>query len=181
MRAVDAKFAALRRRHSDTPDICRVRADRKRTSERLRAVRRNNAREAPLMHDWLHRDVKRKLDAARRRARVSGARRFLCGRRREFPTIGRDQNLSSAPVEPWHVSDVLSWLGRAVAAIVASDPKRTPPQWIGADARRTIAAAPALHFRSHRFWRFARHPSRQATSADESALSRHPHKGAPCG
>ena len=39
----------------DSPDIGRVLADLNRDSERLRAVRRNNVREAALRHDWLHR------------------------------------------------------------------------------------------------------------------------------
>ena len=38
--------------------------------------------------------------AERPRARASGARRFLSGRRCEFSTIGPGQNLSSARVEP---------------------------------------------------------------------------------
>ncbi len=39
----------------DSPDIGRILADLNQDSERLRAVRRNNAREAALRHDWLHR------------------------------------------------------------------------------------------------------------------------------
>jgi hypothetical protein len=39
----------------DSPDIGRVLADLNRNPERLRAVRRNNVREAALRHDWLHR------------------------------------------------------------------------------------------------------------------------------
>jgi len=45
-------------------------------------------------------DVKMTLGAERTRTRASGARRFLSGRRREFPTIGPGQNLSNAQVEP---------------------------------------------------------------------------------
>ena len=39
----------------DSPDICRILAKLNGDPERLRAVRRNNAREAALRHDWLHR------------------------------------------------------------------------------------------------------------------------------
>ena len=39
----------------DSPDIGRVLTDLNRDPERLRAVRRNNVREAALRHDWLHR------------------------------------------------------------------------------------------------------------------------------
>ena len=39
----------------DSPDIGRVLADLNGDPERLRAVRRNNVREAALRHDWLHR------------------------------------------------------------------------------------------------------------------------------
>jgi hypothetical protein len=39
----------------DSPDIGRILADLDRDSERLRAIRRNNVREAALRHDWLHR------------------------------------------------------------------------------------------------------------------------------
>jgi hypothetical protein len=39
----------------DSPDIGRILADLSGDSERLRAVRRNNVREAALRHDWLHR------------------------------------------------------------------------------------------------------------------------------
>jgi len=39
----------------DSPDIGRILADLNGDRERLRAVRRNNAREAALRHDWLHR------------------------------------------------------------------------------------------------------------------------------
>lgn len=39
----------------DSPDIGRILADLNQDSERLRAIRRNNAREAALRHDWLHR------------------------------------------------------------------------------------------------------------------------------
>jgi hypothetical protein len=39
----------------DSPDIGRMLADLNGDPERLRAVRRNNAREAALRHDWLHR------------------------------------------------------------------------------------------------------------------------------
>jgi hypothetical protein len=39
----------------DSPDIGRILADLSGDPERLRAVRRNNAREAALRHDWLHR------------------------------------------------------------------------------------------------------------------------------
>jgi hypothetical protein len=39
----------------DSPDIGRILADLSGQPERLRAVRRNNAREAALRHDWLHR------------------------------------------------------------------------------------------------------------------------------
>jgi hypothetical protein len=39
----------------DSPDIGRILADLSSDSERLRAVRSNNAREAALRHDWLHR------------------------------------------------------------------------------------------------------------------------------
>jgi Glycosyl transferases group 1 len=39
----------------DAPDIGRILADLDRDPERLRAVRRNNVREAALRHDWLHR------------------------------------------------------------------------------------------------------------------------------
>ena len=39
----------------DSPDIGRRLADLNRDPERLRTVRRNNAREAALRHDWLHR------------------------------------------------------------------------------------------------------------------------------
>jgi hypothetical protein len=39
----------------DSPDIGRILADLNADSERLRAVRRKNAREAALRHDWLHR------------------------------------------------------------------------------------------------------------------------------
>jgi len=39
----------------DSPDIGCILADLNRDSERLRAVRRNNVREAALRHDWLHR------------------------------------------------------------------------------------------------------------------------------
>ena len=39
----------------DCPDIGRILADLNGDPERLRAVRRNNAREAALRHDWLHR------------------------------------------------------------------------------------------------------------------------------
>ena len=39
----------------DSPDIGRVLADLNGRPERLRTVRRNNAREAALRHDWLHR------------------------------------------------------------------------------------------------------------------------------
>ena len=39
----------------DSPDIGRILADLSGDSKRLRAVRRNNAREAALRHDWLHR------------------------------------------------------------------------------------------------------------------------------
>jgi hypothetical protein len=39
----------------DSPDIGRILADLNGNPERLRAVRRNNIREAALRHDWLHR------------------------------------------------------------------------------------------------------------------------------
>jgi len=39
----------------DSPDIGRILADLTGDPERLRAVRRNNVREAALRHDWLHR------------------------------------------------------------------------------------------------------------------------------
>jgi Glycosyl transferases group 1 len=39
----------------DSPDIGRILADLNQDSERLRAIRRNNVREAALRHDWLHR------------------------------------------------------------------------------------------------------------------------------
>jgi hypothetical protein len=39
----------------DSPDIGRILADLNQDSERLRTIRRNNAREAALRHDWLHR------------------------------------------------------------------------------------------------------------------------------
>jgi hypothetical protein len=39
----------------DSPDIGRILADLDGDPERLRAIRRNNAREAALRHDWLHR------------------------------------------------------------------------------------------------------------------------------
>jgi hypothetical protein len=39
----------------DSPDIGRILADLNGDPERLRAVRRNNVREAALRHDWLHR------------------------------------------------------------------------------------------------------------------------------
>jgi hypothetical protein len=39
----------------DSPDIGRILADLSGDSARLRAVRRNNTREAALRHDWLHR------------------------------------------------------------------------------------------------------------------------------
>jgi hypothetical protein len=39
----------------DSPDIGHILADLNQDSERLQAVRRNNAREAALRHDWLHR------------------------------------------------------------------------------------------------------------------------------
>jgi len=39
----------------NSPDIGRILADLNQDSERLRTVRRNNAREAALRHDWLHR------------------------------------------------------------------------------------------------------------------------------
>jgi hypothetical protein len=39
----------------DSPDIGRILADLNGYPERLRAVRRNNVREAALRHDWLHR------------------------------------------------------------------------------------------------------------------------------
>jgi glycosyl transferase family 1 len=39
----------------DAPDIGRILADLDGDPERLRAIRRNNAREAALRHDWLHR------------------------------------------------------------------------------------------------------------------------------
>jgi Glycosyl transferases group 1 len=39
----------------DSPDIGRILADLNGNPERLRAVRRNNVREAALRHDWLHR------------------------------------------------------------------------------------------------------------------------------
>jgi hypothetical protein len=39
----------------DSPDIGRVLAELNGDPERLRAVRRSNAREAALRHDWLHR------------------------------------------------------------------------------------------------------------------------------
>jgi hypothetical protein len=39
----------------DSPDIGRILADLNDDPERLRAIRRNNAREAALRHDWLHR------------------------------------------------------------------------------------------------------------------------------
>jgi hypothetical protein len=39
----------------DSPDIERILADLDGDPERLRAIRRNNAREAALRHDWLHR------------------------------------------------------------------------------------------------------------------------------
>ena len=39
----------------DSPDIGRILAELNQDSERLRAIRRNNAREAALRHDWLHR------------------------------------------------------------------------------------------------------------------------------
>ena len=39
----------------DSPDIGCILADLNRNPERLRAVRRNNVREAALRHDWLHR------------------------------------------------------------------------------------------------------------------------------
>jgi Glycosyl transferases group 1 len=46
----------------DSPDIGRILADLNRDPERLRAVRRNNTREAALRHDWLHR-IRVVLDA----------------------------------------------------------------------------------------------------------------------
>jgi len=39
----------------DSPDICRILAELNADPARLRAVRRNNVREAALRHDWLHR------------------------------------------------------------------------------------------------------------------------------
>jgi Glycosyl transferases group 1 len=39
----------------DSPDIARILADLNSQPERMRAVRRNNAREAARRHDWLHR------------------------------------------------------------------------------------------------------------------------------
>jgi hypothetical protein len=39
----------------DSPDIGRILAELNGEPERLRAVRSNNAREAALRHDWLHR------------------------------------------------------------------------------------------------------------------------------
>ena len=51
-------------------------------------------------HPFKRLDVKMTLGVARCRTRASGARRFLSGPRREFPTIGPGQNLSSARVEP---------------------------------------------------------------------------------
>jgi hypothetical protein len=39
----------------ESPDIGRILADLNGDPERLRAVRRNNVREAALRHDWLHR------------------------------------------------------------------------------------------------------------------------------
>ena len=39
----------------DSPDIGRILADLNSDPERLRAVRRNNVREAARRHDWLHR------------------------------------------------------------------------------------------------------------------------------
>src|SRR3974390_3078422 len=39
----------------DSPNIGRILADLDSDPERLRAVRRNNVREAALRHDWLHR------------------------------------------------------------------------------------------------------------------------------
>jgi hypothetical protein len=39
----------------DSPDIGRILEDLDGDPERLRAIRRNNAREAALRHDWLHR------------------------------------------------------------------------------------------------------------------------------
>jgi hypothetical protein len=39
----------------DSPDIGRILADLNGDPERLRAVRRNNVREAAQRHDWLHR------------------------------------------------------------------------------------------------------------------------------
>lgn len=39
----------------DSPDISRIRADLDRDTDRLRAVQRNNVREAARRHDWLHR------------------------------------------------------------------------------------------------------------------------------
>jgi hypothetical protein len=39
----------------DSPDIGRILADLNADTERLRAARRNNVREAALRHDWLHR------------------------------------------------------------------------------------------------------------------------------
>jgi hypothetical protein len=39
----------------DSPDVGRILADLNGDPERLRAVRRNNVREAALRHDWLHR------------------------------------------------------------------------------------------------------------------------------
>jgi hypothetical protein len=39
----------------DSPDIGHILADLNQDSERLQTVRRNNAREAALKHDWLHR------------------------------------------------------------------------------------------------------------------------------
>jgi hypothetical protein len=39
----------------DSPDVGRILADLNQDNERLRAIRRNNVREAALRHDWLHR------------------------------------------------------------------------------------------------------------------------------
>jgi hypothetical protein len=39
----------------DCPDIGRILANLNQDNERLRAIRRNNVREAALRHDWLHR------------------------------------------------------------------------------------------------------------------------------
>ena len=88
------------------------------------------------------------VGAERSPARASGVRRFLSGRRREFPTIGLGQKSGSAPVEPSHVSDDPLTGVDSIAATAATQVSRfeihpansaaatTYPQW----TRPTLAA-----------------------------------------